>query len=269
MTKSKKQFNVESHSTSPNAIGQTDILKADDDYGKYEVRQPNEIIHILRSLMESGDLMSASFDQGKHFMLTAITGIDPQQEMIFLDFGSIEKQNQKILDKEKIIFVASHDNVKIQFTANKIEKTIFEGRDAFRIKLPDSLVRLQRREYYRPLLPVFIPLKCTILMEDGYPIELVVVDISIGGINITLPPTETGFEPGTIFHGCTMELPNVGTINTDMKVVSVFEVTLKNGAKSKRAGCSFIDLPQKMQAMIQRFVIKVERKRILMQPDKK
>ncbi|HUW51730.1 MAG TPA: flagellar brake protein [Sulfuricella sp.] len=266
--KPQEKINVESHSTGPNEAGQIGILKTDDDYSQYEVSQPNEIVHILRSIMEGGDLVSASFNHGKYFMLTAIVGVDPHQDAAFLDFGSIEEQNRKILDSEKIIFNTSHDKVKIQFTANKIEKTIFEGRDAFKIKLPDSLIRLQRREYYRLLLPIFSPLKCAMPMEDGYTIESVVVDISIGGINITLPPTETGFEQGKIFRGCQMELPDIGTINADIEIVNVFEVTLKNGKKSTRAGCGFINLSQKMQAMIQRFIIQAERKLRSMQLDR-
>ena len=65
-----------------------------------------------------------------------------------------------------------------------------------------------------------------------------------------------------------MELPDIGTINADIEIVNVFEVTLKNGKKSNRAGCGFINLSQKMQAMIQRFIIQAERKLRSMQLDR-
>lgn len=243
-------------------------MKIDDDYGKYEIIQKNEIVYIFRSLMESRDLVSASFNHGKNFMLTAVVGVDPKQNEAFLDFGSIEEQNRKIIESEKIIFVTSHDKVKIQFNAYKIEKTTFEGQDAFKIKLPDSLIRLQRREYYRLLLPAFSPLQCALPIEGGDTIEPIVVDISIGGINITLPPIAMRFEPGMIFHGCEMELPDIGIINADIKIVNMSEVTLKNEEKSRRAGCCFVNLPPKMQSMIQRFIIKMERKRLSMQQDR-
>lgn len=250
---------MNSDSTNPNEISPISLLNDDGHFSQYVVEQHNEIVYIFRSLIEKGDLVSASFDHGKSVMLTVIVGVDPIRELAFLDVGSIEAQNQKILQSEKIIFVTSHDKVKIQFATDKIEKTIFDGRDAFKIKLPDSLIRLQRREYYRLHLPGFSPLKCAIPMNDSFTMTEV-VDISLGGIKITLPPTETPFEPGTILAGCTMELPEIGSINADLKICNIAEFTLKSGLKNHRAGCSFINLSQKMQSMIQRFLIQVERK---------
>lgn len=243
----------------PNEISHTGILSDEGHFSQYEVTQQNEIVYIFRSLIEKGDLVSASFDHGKQAMLTVFVGVDPIRKVVFLDVGSIEEQNQKILNSEKIIFVSSHDKVKIQFTAREIEKTIFDGRNAFKIKLPDSLIRLQRREYYRLLLPAFCPLKCAIPMEGSH-IMTEVVDISLGGIKITLPPMEAMFELGTTLAGCQIELPEIGAINFDLKICNRSEVTLKSGLKNHRAGCSFINLPQKIQGMIQRFLIQVERK---------
>lgn len=250
---------MNSNPTSSIEISQISLLKDDGHFSEYVVSQQNEIVYIFRSLIEKGDLVSASFDHGKHVMLTVIVGVDPLRGLAFLDFGSIAEQNEKILHSEKIIFVTSHDKVKIQFTTNKIEKTIFDGRDAFKIKLPDSLIRLQRREYYRLHLPTFTPLECAIPMEENFAMASV-VDISLGGIKITLPPAETAFELGTILTGCKLNLPDIGTVDADLKICNLSEVTLKSGLKNLRAGCSFINLSQRMQGMIQRFLIQVERK---------
>jgi c-di-GMP-binding flagellar brake protein YcgR len=40
-------------------------------------------------------------------------------------------------------------------------------------------------------------------------------------------------------------------------------VTLRNGNKSLRAGCQFIDMRPNIQSMIQRYIIKLERDRIV------
>lgn len=47
-----------------------------------------------------------------------------------------------------------------------------------------------------------------------------------------------------------------------LRIQSTFEVTLKNGNKSLRSGCQFINLHPSMQSLIQRYIIKLERKRI-------
>jgi len=44
-------------------------------------------------------------------------------------------------------------------------------------------------------------------------------------------------------------------------VRTTFDVTLKNGRLTHRAGCEFIDLPPSIETAIQRYIIQVERER--------
>lgn len=241
---------------------------ADDDFSKYAVSWKKEIVFILRAVMEKGELVSAYFNRGESFLLTAIVGVDADREVVYLDFGANEAMNRKILDSDRIIFVSTHEKVKIQFTAAHIEKVLFEGRDSFKIPLPESLIKLQRREFFRVTTPIINPLKCIVPLPDNRKIEVAIVDISIGGIGIILPPADTAMEPGMTFPGCHLILPDIGNIITTMEIRNVFEVTLRNGLKTKRAGCQFIDLSANMQSMIQRYIIKVERDRRAMQLDR-
>lgn len=241
---------------------------ADDDYSKYSINWKKEIVYILRAVMEKGELVSAHFNRGESFILTSIVGIDPDEGFVVLDFGANEALNRKILDSDKIIFVTTHDKVKVQFTAKRIEKTRFEGRNAFRIELPEILIKLQRREYYRVTTPIANPLKCVVPLPGNQRVEVTITDISIGGIGIILPPAGMGIEPGMVFQGCHLALPDVGNILANLEIRNLFEVTLRSGLKTKRAGCQFTDMPASMQSMIQRYIIKVERERRAMQLDR-
>ncbi|MDD5329483.1 MAG: flagellar brake protein [Sulfuricella sp.] len=252
--------------TAPNP--QTPPIPADDDYSKYSVSWKKEIVFILRAIMEKGELLTAHFDRGRNFILTSIVDVDPEQGEVILDFGANAVMNQKILASDRILFVTTHDRVKVQFTAGWIEQTRFEGRDSFRIELPESLIKLQRREYYRVTTPIAHPLKCAIAVDGGQKIEMPIVDISIGGIGVVLPQAEAGLEPGMTFRGCQLVLPDIGQIAATLEIRNVFEVTLRNGHINKRAGCQFVNLPANMQSMIQRYIIKVERERRAMQLDR-
>jgi c-di-GMP-binding flagellar brake protein YcgR len=209
--------------------------------------------------MEKTELVSLYFNRGESFILTSIIDIDPDEDLVFLDLGANEEFNKKILDSEKVIFVTAHDKVKIQFVTNWIETVRLEGREVFRTELPKSLIKLQRREYYRVTTPISNPLKCIVLMEGKRKIEMTVADISIGGVGVTLLPGDDVVEPGMTFNGCSLILPEIGNIVATMEIRNVFEVTLRNGQKTKRAGCQFINLSAYMQSMIQRYIIKVER----------
>lgn len=258
----------------PNSTDLTDPipvtpLRAGDDYSKYSVNRKTDIVHILRSIMKKGDLISASFGQGKHFMLTVIVGIDPDLNEVFLDFGSNDELNKIICESEKVIFVTVHDRVKVQFTVKRIEKTLFGGRNSFKIKLPESLVRLQRRENFRVPVPIINPLTCMLPLNDDDNLEVTILDISVGGACHILPSVDVELLPGTIFHKCQLELTDIGRITADMEVMNVFEVTMRNGVTSKRAGCRFIGLTTKMQSMLQRYITRIDRARLAILHDNK
>ena len=50
-------------------------------------------------------------------------------------------------------------------------------------------------------------------------------------------------------------------IHTDISVRNSYVVTLKNGANSRRTGCEFVKLGAQQEAMLQRYIIRLERER--------
>lgn len=238
---------------------------AADDHSKFLIHSKKDIQYILRAVMQKNELVSAHFDHGKHFMLTAILALDPERESLVLDYGPDEVLNRKILESDKIILVTTQDRVKIQFAVDRIEPIRFNDRPAFRLKLPETLLKLQRREFYRLETPIANPLKCSIPLEGGEKIEVSVADISIGGIGVVFPQTDMTLEFGAIFKGCHFILPDIGTIVAALEVRTVFDVTLKNGVETRRVGFQFVNPPANMQSMIQRYIIKLERERRALQ----
>ena len=188
-----------------------------------------------------------------------------QGKVILFDAGSNAEMNRKALESDKLTFIASHDKVKIQFAVKHLALTEFEGREAFRAAIPQELLRLQRREFYRLTAPVAHPLRCSIPVKlaDGSQsiIESTVIDISGGGLGVLVPPEGVEFETDHLFENCRLELPEVGTVLATLRVRNVFEFTLRSGAKNKRSGCEFVDLPGNMLTLIQRYIIRVERER--------
>jgi c-di-GMP-binding flagellar brake protein YcgR len=151
--------------------------------------------------------------------------------------------------------------VKVQFSTGPLRQVDFNGRPAFRTQLPTSLLKLQRREYYRLATPMRAPLTCVIPAGEER-IEASVTDISIGGAGLSGFPPEHVLEPGNQYAGCRIALPEEGTILTALEVCSVQDVTLRSGTVVKRAGCRFVGLPASQQAMVQRYITRIERERV-------
>lgn len=238
-------------------------LTASTDDSRFLVSHPLEILRILRGLQQRNEMVSAFFNAGKELLLTSVLQVYPEIDTLVLDCGANEALNERILQAEKIIFVTSLDKVKVQFISQGIEPSQFENRPAFVTPLPQHVLRLQRRDYYRLTTPIMNPLKCMVPTASGGWAEFSIVDISAGGIGMIVGnPPETHLEVGTTYPGCRINLPGVGSIELTLSIQSLFEVTLKNGSKSYRSGCQFSDLHSSIQAQIQRYILRLEREQI-------
>jgi c-di-GMP-binding flagellar brake protein YcgR len=242
-------------------------LASTPDDSRFLVNNALEIVRTLRGLSNRNEMVSAFFNAGNDLMLTSVLDVRPENNAMMLDVGSNDALNKRILKAEKIIFITALDNVKIQWVSNQIVADTFDGRDAFRIAVPNQILRLQRRECYRLNTPLVSPLKCQIPTGQDVSVEVALADISVGGIGVVIPQlTEVTFEVGTVFPGCRIELPGVGVAEFTISIQSTWEVTMKNGHKSMRAGCKFIDMRPGIQSLIQRYIIKLERERIANAP---
>lgn len=233
------------------------------DYTKYLLRTRNEVLFVLRSLMTTVDRITVYFNDGKDFLLTTVIAVD--DDGVTLDYGSNAEMNERAQQTDKLFCVTSHDKVRVQFLLRGVRRVQAADGPAFRAALPDSILRLQRREYYRLTTPIAKPLKCRIPVEmpDGTErvFEVTVIDISGGGLAVMTPPAGLDFRPDMEFPNCRIDLPEVGMIVATLQVRNLFDVTLRSGAQLSRAGCQFINLPGSMLTLIQRYIIKVERER--------
>ena len=237
----------------------------EDDYTKYDVHSRDEILAILRGMMEQGSLITFYFNHGYDFLLTSLLEVSADGKSLIFDYGSNMEMNQKLLQADKIKCVSSKEKVKIQFTLLGVDPLRHEGRPAFLGDVPDVLTRLQRREHYRLSTPMAHPIKASVPVpqNDGSikTLQLVVAHISGGGVGLNVPKEELSVKTDAEFSGVTIDLPNVGTIVVNIRVRNLYDVTLANGKTQQCAGCQFIDLPGPMMTLIQRYILQVERER--------
>ena len=241
-------------------------LLSEDEDSRFMIRSRGEIQSILKGILRENSRAALYYGVGDDFILTTMLKVTEQG--IWLEVGPISASNQRILLSKKIIFISSYHQVKVQFVANHIESAMLDNYSAFHIPFPEKLLRIQRREYFRLTTPANDPLKCIIPFsppiiteESGAPIskrELTIMDISGGGIALVCEVHDTTLLPGNSYENCKIQLPDIGLISTTVKVQNSFEVTLRNGQHSKRAGCEFTHLSGEAAALLQRYVVKLQ-----------
>ena len=243
-----------------------ELLSSGED-SQFRIRSKREIQSILKGIAREGTRAALYYDDENDYVLTAM--LDANEQGMWLDIDAMPTNNKRILRSKKVIFISSHHQVKVQFVSNHIENALFENREALYLPLPESLLRIQRREYFRLTTPVSNPLKCIIPVAPPPDLkdvpdtrtlkrEVTIMDISGGGVALVCEAHDTELEPGKIYENCKINLPGIGTISTTVKVKNSFEVTLHNGQTNKRAGCEFMHLSGAADTLLQRYVTQLQ-----------
>ena len=236
-------------------------LESSEDISQYLLHSRSEILYILRELIAKKIMVTVYFNHGKDFILTAMLTVLPERGAIVFDCGAQDALNQKLLESDRIIFVAAMSGIRIQFVTTKVREVKYQGKDAFIADFPEQLLRLQRREFYRLEIPAFAQIECTIPdPSGGTSTVLPIHDISLGGLSVV---ADKQFEKSRVmekFHHCSIELKDFGTVISDLEVRTSIQVTQRSGPTT-RLGCKFIELSPTMQTSVQRYMVSVEKER--------
>lgn len=230
-------------------------LLSDGEESEFIIHSNKEIQSVIRGIARIKSLAALYYADENDFILTTILGVDEQN--IWLDVSHSETDNLRILPSHKIIFISSYRQVKVQFVAPRIENIDFKNKKAFCLPMPNSLLYLQRRDYFRLLVPAKQPLTCVISIKSGAPVLKncpTILDISGGGVALECKEHDTEFQPGKTYSVCNIELPNIGMLTATILVKNIFIITMQNGEVKKRAGCEFIHLNGTMAIMLQRYL---------------
>jgi c-di-GMP-binding flagellar brake protein YcgR len=245
----------------PNDLSHLDREKM---LARYAVHARTEILFLLRAIQKRNLLVNLDMPGSRQIVVTSIIAVDKANNTLILDSARGDALNHELMSGKGAEFIAQLDGVTISFATGTVTLCEYEKLPALRIALPKSLIRLQRREHFRVQLPIARPVKCIVpsaSADDSEAIHTSIVDIGCGGVAIAESGGRLGTETGRILQDCRLLLPEAEVITTSLEVRNSAQIRLLNGAFQTRLGCKFIDLPNDMAAMLQRFVMNIERAR--------
>ncbi len=230
------------------------------DLESYRIHSRVEVLMLLRELSAQRAKVTLHFDGGSRFNVTSLLAVNPEFEELVFDCGSDAEANGQLLRASTLTFVTFLDQIRIQFSAHRAEPTIHGGLPALRVRMPDSVVRLQRREYYRVATPLVKPLFCEVPdpADERRTLPLRVLDLSAGGFALHLPGDKSPFSVGDALEGCSLDLPEAGRVIFN---ASVRSIALHARPAGLRVGCAFVRLPGHAHKLVQRQILDLERAR--------
>lgn len=230
---------------------------------QHRLTSAKEIELILRYIAEKKTRVALYYDYGNagDFILTTVLDVDSNG--LWLEQSPNGSENWRITQSSKLVFVSSQLQAKVQFTVHQVNSVMHQGYAAFYLPLPDSIFRLQRREYYRLATPTIEPLRCVITTAKPpthkRPSEFTIMDISGGGVGLTCTESDTELVSGETYPNCRIDLPEVGAINVTIQVKTLAVETSTPGHTHKRAGCEFKNLDGQSTILLQRYITNMQR----------
>jgi c-di-GMP-binding flagellar brake protein YcgR len=227
----------------------------DSDEEKYLISSPREIRLTLQAVVQKKPAAVLYFDNDQHFIKTIPLAVTDSG--IWLDIGPSEEDNRILLGSEHVTLVTMHQGAKVQFLCPQATMAVYASKPAFHFPLPQQIYRFQRRDFFRLALPGDDPLNCIIPTAQpaaSQVCEVVIMDISVGGIALKCKEDSINLVEGEIYPDCKIELPGIGTLKAAIQIKNLFEVSSPSGHITKHAGCEFINLDGKMSMLLQRYV---------------
>jgi c-di-GMP-binding flagellar brake protein YcgR len=222
-----------------------------------------EIFSLLRAIQVKGALLRMHIPGREVAIITTILEVDGDSNTLIVDNSADQDFNRRIVTAEEISFETTLDKIRIQFAVPQAAACMHDKRPAIQVPIPAAVTRVQRREYYRIDIPVTAPAFCEFTIADAgatKTVTLEIMDISAGGISLQDHTRSLDHTQGSVYKGCRMQLPEAGTVVTDLRMMRVLNVTLPNGKETWHLGCKFIELPGPMNIIVQNYIGKLERR---------
>ena len=236
-------------------------------YGKYLLHNRAEIFVHLRALLKHHTLITVYLDEGKEFFLSTLLSIDESTNQLVLDGSNHPASNDAALKATRITLSAPLERVKIQIRLPGLSMATVDGKKALIAPLPASILRLQRREFFRVETPHHTtPLRCKLAVRNSTgghsAVDYPLFDLSGGGLSLLGPVDDAElFSLGALFHDCRLEIPGESVLSVNLRVCEVLKIEMIDGQQQLRLGCEFVSLPGTRLAFIERYITRLERER--------
>lgn len=221
-----------------------------------------EIMQKLRQLGKKHSLITLHFNN--RTMLSTVVDVLSDKNLLVIDYGGNEEMNQKLLEHNRAIVKTDYDGIQAQFAIKDIRKARLQGKQSFACPLPEDVLWVQRREFYRVRIPLSEVVTCELIHGDENRTEYQVLDISTGGIALFDKNDELELEPGNVFHNCKLTLGEHASAFINLEVRNHILKNPNNPEEGTRCGCAFQGLSGDFETDVQKFIniVDLQQKRV-------
>ncbi|MFT7774917.1 flagellar brake protein [Roseateles sp.] len=225
-----------------------------------------EITAYLQQLQREGAGLLLAGPPGQS-LPSRIVALDADADLIGLEIGTDpEGISESLVAQGEITAVAYLGTIKLQFEVEAPVLVSGEQGTVLRGTLPTRLYRFQRRQSFR-VQPAGSAYPRVIVpggAEHGRALR--VLDISIGGLALALPPDFPVLEPGRIAEGLVLELDRISALRITLLPHHASPIS-GDASGTLQLGCSFVELDANAGRSLQVYVDQTQKRRRLLKLD--
>jgi len=219
------------------------------DLRRYIVSARPQIVTVLRALCEAAPQINAFVGGGPEFAVATLQRVDEVHGEIHCELPPGRSMSR--LTAAEATFVGFVDTDKVQFRAKAMAAE--QGGYAFRLPLPELVLRMARRRTERANTDFRRRPACRLEWTDGTTRSLTVCDIGLGGLAVEASTVLAATPwPGLRIDRCRLDLPGVG--GAEVSLVIRHSTPLAGSESLVRIGCEFVEPAPKLLTMIDRYL---------------
>jgi len=224
----------------------------------FRTTHPKVIGDVLRQLMVRKDFLTVEGDQRPDRIVTRILAVDQAAGTFVYDASPDQTHNRCLLESQENYFSGNQEGIRIQFVANQAEGIEFEGTFAFCAPLPQSLYRVQRREFFRANAPLVESYTCNMALPDQHQVTLEIVDLSLDGVGLRSKDPSLGMlNIGSVLDKVVLNFGKRGKVETGLTITYLRNLRdAENPAY--RLGCRFVRFPKSKEQELQKLITYLE-----------
>jgi len=220
-----------------------------------------EITAYLQQLQREGAGLLLAGPQGQS-LSSHIVALDADADLIGLKIGTDpEGISQALVVQGEITAVAYLGTIKLQFEIEAPVLVSGEQGTVLRGTLPTRLYRFQRRQSFR-VQPAGSAYPRVVM--PGHALR--VLDISVGGLALALPPDLPVLAPGRIAESLVLELDRISALRITLLPHHASPISGDAGG-TLQLGCSFVELDAHAARSLQVYVDQTQKRRRLLKLD--
>lgn len=230
-----------------------------EDAEDYRVTDAKDIQHLLEQLRDAHVPVVLTAPDGTSYT-TLLWSCDARSGHLCFSADEHHAQPGRLIDADDVAAVAYLDSIRLQFEIAPL--LLVHGDDVCTLQAgwPRTLYRFQRRSGFR-VRTLDRPSPVASLRHPAIPemaLALRIIDVSIGGCSLLLPPDVPPLQPGTRIQSVHVDLDADTRFTTGLVL---HHVSSLHESRAHRIGCEWLALDGPAQRALQRYIDATQKRR--------